>query len=55
MAPAVCNCYWRGSEDEDRRLRWRYTSVPYLYSEIVLVIGILQGWRVSIGGLTLPC
>jgi hypothetical protein len=22
------NCYWRGSEDDERRLRWRYTSVP---------------------------
>lgn len=30
-APAVCNCYCRGSEDEERRFRWRYTSVPYLH------------------------
>jgi hypothetical protein len=29
-APAVCNCYCRGSEDDERRFRWRYTSVPYL-------------------------
>ena len=28
--PAVCNCYCRGSDDEERRFRWRYTSVPYL-------------------------
>ena len=26
--PAVCNCYWRGSEEDDRRFRCRYTSVP---------------------------
>jgi hypothetical protein len=24
------SCYWRGSEEEERRFRWRYTSVPYL-------------------------
>jgi len=29
-APAAFNCYWRGSDEEDRRLRCKYTSVPYL-------------------------
>jgi hypothetical protein len=24
------SCYCRGSEEEERRFRWRYTSVPYL-------------------------
>lgn len=23
LAWAVLNCYWRGSDDEDRRFRWR--------------------------------
>ena len=27
----TARCYCRGSELEERRFRWRYTSVPYLY------------------------
>lgn len=26
----VGDCHWSGSEDDERRLRCRYTSVPYL-------------------------
>lgn len=27
----TADCYCRGSDELDRRFKWRYTSVPYLY------------------------